>query len=58
MSAAKIICPICGAELNHHANKIDYSDDDPALIDPVFGGQVKEMYTCPHCGHTELRTAA
>lgn len=57
MSKPKMICPDCGAEMNHHAMKIDYSVDDPAFVDPVFGGVVKEAHTCPKCGRTELRAA-
>jgi hypothetical protein len=43
--------------MNHHAVKIDYSHDDAAPIDPVFGGVLNEVHTCPHCGTTELRPA-
>ena len=50
----KLICPKCGAEMNHHAMKIDYSVDDAALIDPSFGGIVDEVHTCPN-GHIRLR---
>ncbi|HET6889593.1 MAG TPA: hypothetical protein VFH31_00710 [Pyrinomonadaceae bacterium] len=53
----KMICPDCGAEMNHHAMKIDYGIDDPALLDAVFGGVLKEAHTCPQCGRTELRAA-
>ena len=51
----KMICPDCGAEMNHHAMKIDYSVDDPAPIDPAFGGVVQEVHTCPACGYVALR---
>ena len=50
----KLVCPNCGAEMNHHATKIDYSVDDLSLVDPVFSGALKEAYTCPRCGKTEL----
>ena len=53
----KMICPNCDAEMNHHAVKIDYGIEDPALIDPVFGGVLKETHTCPRCGRTEMRAA-
>jgi hypothetical protein len=52
-----MICADCGAEMNHHAMKIDYSIDDPALIDPAFGGVVQETHTCPLCGRIDLRQA-
>ena len=57
MSVSKIICPDCGAEMNHHAMKIDYGIEDPRLSDPVFGGVLKEVHTCPECGKIELRAA-
>jgi ribosomal protein S27AE len=52
-------CPNCGAEMNHHADKVDYNAglDDPTLIDPDFGGVVEEAHTCAACGHTEMRVA-
>jgi rubredoxin len=54
MSPSKMICPDCGAEMNHHANKIDYGADDSAFVDSVFGGALKEAHTCPECDRTEL----
>ena len=57
MSKPKMTCPDCGAEMNHHAMKIDYGLDDPALIDEAFGGVVKEAHTCPECGRVEMRAA-
>jgi len=53
----KLICPKCGAEMNHHAMKIDYNVDNTSLIDPAFGGVVDEVHTCPNCGHISLRQA-
>ena len=53
----KMICPDCGAEMNHHAMKIDYGIDDLDIIDPVFGGVLKEAHCCPECGRTELKAA-
>ncbi len=51
----KLICPVCSAEMNHHAMKVDYETEDSGLVDPVFGGVLKEAHYCPHCGHTELQ---
>jgi predicted RNA-binding Zn-ribbon protein involved in translation (DUF1610 family) len=53
----KLTCPDCGAEMNHHAMKVDYGIDDPNIIDPVFGGALKEAHCCPECGRTELKAA-
>ena len=57
MSKPKMICPKCGAEMNHHAIKIEYGVDDSALIDSDFGRALTEVHTCPQCGDTELRAA-
>lgn len=54
MQTAKMICPECGAEMNHHAAKVDYGVEDPTLVDPVFGGVVEEVHTCPECGHISV----
>jgi len=44
----KMICSDCGAEMNHHATKIDYRTEDPELV---------EVHTCPHCGRIDSRQA-
>jgi transposase-like protein len=48
MHKSKMTCPNCGAEMNHHAMKIDYRTGDPEL---------QEVHTCTGCGRTELRQA-
>lgn len=55
----KMVCPDCGALMNYHADKIDYSValDDAEAIDDDFGGIVEEVHTCPACGHTHMRRA-
>ncbi|MGB7924496.1 MAG: hypothetical protein WCF57_14740 [Pyrinomonadaceae bacterium] len=55
----KMVCPDCGVEMNHHAEKIDYTAafDDPAAVDPDFGGVLEEAHTCARCGKTALRRA-
>lgn len=53
---APMICEKCGAVMNHHATKVDYSVEDSA-DDAAFGGVVQEVHTCPHCGHIQLRKA-
>jgi ribosomal protein S27AE len=53
----KLTCPNCGVDMNHHAMKIDYDVEDASLVDPVFGGALKEVHTCPECGRTEFRAA-
>jgi len=53
----KMICPECGAEMNHHAIKIAYEVIDQALIDPDLGGALEEVHTCPGCGFVAMRPA-
>jgi ribosomal protein S27AE len=56
---AKMRCPKCGGEMNHHADKL-VAPTDPraaALLDPDLGGVIREMHGCPRCGAAEERTA-
>ena len=52
----KMKCPECGAEMNHHADKLDYgaAPDDGTDAD---GGVVVEAHTCPDCGCSAARPA-
>ena len=56
----KMICPACGAEMNHHAEKVDYTAalDDPEAVDSDLGGILEEVHTCPDCGSVETRRAS
>ena len=58
-ASSKMICPKCGAEMNHHAEKVDYGAalDDPTALDSDFGGTLQEVHTCPGCGNIEMRVA-
>ena len=51
----KMKCPECGEEMNHHADKIDYSTCDVEARDPETGGVIQEVHTCPECGNIEMR---
>jgi ribosomal protein S27AE len=55
----KMICPNCGAEMNHHCDKLVYGTDaqEAAQIDPGLGGSVQEFHTCPKCGSSGSRAA-
>ena len=58
-TARNMICPVCGAEMNHHGNKLVYGTDPQGTrqIDPVLGGFVDEFHTCPKCGAAANRVA-
>jgi ribosomal protein S27AE len=55
--ADKMKCPHCGAEMNHHADKLVYDDaaDDPT--DEGEGGFILEAHACPACGHSATRAS-
>jgi C4-type Zn-finger protein len=56
----RIRCPVCGAEMNRHAEKVDYSwtPEEPAAADAAFEGVLVEFHTCPACGYVEERAAS
>jgi len=51
----KLVCPVCGTGMNHHANKIDYGAADDDEAGP--GGVLIEAHTCPGCGRPATRRA-
>jgi ribosomal protein S27AE len=55
----KMICPWCGAEMNHHADKLmdPITPEDRKHFNPNLDGVVKEMHSCPSCGAVESRQA-
>ena len=52
----KMTCPYCGAEMNHHADKLVY-ESAPGEEDADEGGLILEAHTCPACGHSATRPA-
>ena len=46
----KMKCPDCGADMNHHADKLVY--DAPHGEEADDGGRILEAHTCPACGHS------
>jgi hypothetical protein len=56
-TAAKLRCPECGAEMNHHADKPDYAAAlaDAGSVDPAIGAVVDEVHTCGACRLTVTR---
>lgn len=50
----KMDCPGCGAEMNHHADKLvrDSATDDEGADEDGF---ILEAHTCPNCGRSETR---
>ena len=50
MDRPKMICPDCGANMNHHAMKIDYSADDPSIVDPASVASCKKHIAVLNAG--------
>ena len=52
-------CPMCEAEMNFHAEKLDLSrvPEDPAAMDSELAGILEEFHTCPVCKFVLERTA-
>jgi hypothetical protein len=56
--SGRVVCPRCGSEMNHHAEKLDYcADPSDASFDEVLGGVLMEFHACPGCKY-ELERAA
>jgi NAD(P)H-dependent FMN reductase/predicted RNA-binding Zn-ribbon protein involved in translation (DUF1610 family) len=55
----KMICPKCGDEMNHHADKLVYptSAQEAGKMDPTLGGVIDETHSCPACGAVASRRA-
>ena len=55
----KMICPKCGDEMNHHADKLVYpaSPENDKRINAALGGVIEETHGCPGCGAVASRRA-
>lgn len=53
------MCPNCGAEMNHHCDKVAYTTDlqQGGHMDLSLGGFIEEFHTCPKCGSGAARPA-
>ena len=61
MSAyVEMVCAKCGAVMNRHAEKLDYSEEpaDTSEIESTLGGGLLEIHMCPRCGWTDSRRAS
>ena len=60
LEASRMTCPSCGVEMNHHAEKLVHptGSADEACMNPVLGGIVEEVHTCPACGTGASRRAS
>jgi hypothetical protein len=55
---SKMICKKCGAEMNHHADKLVDPGryNDGSHINSLLGGMILEMHCCPECGAVDSRS--
>ena len=56
---SKMICPKCGEEMNHHADKLVHTvtTQDAKDVNATLGGLIAETHCCPGCGAVESRRA-
>jgi ribosomal protein S27AE len=59
LKKSKMICPKCGDEMNHHADKLRYPAGRNHATEGHndLGGIVEETHACPGCGTIESRQA-
>ena len=58
MTKESMKCPVCGASMNNHAEKVSYDTSEGRYKpDPEFGGILEEVLTCTGCGNVEMRKA-
>ena len=55
---SKMICPACGAEMNHHAEKLVYASPGERGYNALLDGAVEQSHTCPSCGTAASRRTA
>ncbi|MBV9168662.1 MAG: NAD(P)H-dependent oxidoreductase [Chloroflexi bacterium] len=53
--STSMMCSACGAPMNQHAQKVDFSS--PRTADPVFYGTLQEIHQCAGCGNVQMRPA-
>lgn len=51
----KMKCPRCGADMNHHADKVLPSESAETALDDAFVANVVEFHACPACGAAASR---
>ena len=55
---SKMICPKCGDEMNHHADKLVYpAAQEAEKMNLALGGVIEETHGCPGCGAVASRRA-
>ena len=54
---APMICELCGAMMNAHAEKFvePLSAAEAEQSDPALGGLIEEIHQCPRCGRIQSR---
>jgi ribosomal protein S27AE len=63
-ASGKMICPRCGAGMNHHCDKPVYgasphelTEHDPDNVELLSGGLITQFHSCPNCGAAAFRNA-
>jgi uncharacterized C2H2 Zn-finger protein len=47
-----VVCPKCGAEMNHQADKLVHplTKTEAAQMTVALDGVIEEVFACPRCG--------
>jgi ribosomal protein S27AE len=56
-SETNMICPVCGHEMNHHAEKLIAAFPEEPGYNTAFSGVLEESHACPNCGAAASRLA-
>lgn len=51
-----MMCPECGVEMNHHADKLVFMNVEAGSTD--LEESIEEFHSCPECGRTQSRLSA
>jgi predicted RNA-binding Zn-ribbon protein involved in translation (DUF1610 family) len=57
MNEAKYVCPRCGAEMNHHADKLLLDGQQTEAQSDFPDGTLLRFYSCPQCGAASSQAA-
>jgi len=56
-TTTRMKCPRCGAEMNHHADKLVYGVGESNSPDFCSSETLMEFHGCPNCGASTSREA-
>ena len=60
MTRPELMCPKCGAEMNHQADKLvqPVTQEEATTVGVTLDGLLERVFACPHCGWIDSRREA